>query len=291
MQKKKQCVWNLWLGFAAGQGLWNRVKVFLALTVLILGILEDHSICHAENIPDWDQTGQSWVIDEANLLTEEEEQKLDEKCQLIYDTYGVTAAVVTVHDFGGGDILEWQKNVFAQQPFRAESENGIMLAVSMAQRDWGIQTIGNAQRVFNTYGRERMGGIIVEKLSDGDYYGAFAEFADLSIQFLEEAQEDEPYSESHPYRKAVPIWLIVAVSFALSLLVSFLIVNSWKKSMNTRVLQNEARAYLEPGSFHLTRSSDLFLYHTVSRTPIPKSNSSSGGGRMHSTSSGTRGKF
>lgn len=234
---------------------------------------------------------QRWVADEAGLLDAEEEQKLNEKCQQVYDTYGVIVAVVTVDDFGGGDILEWQKRVFAGQPFDVEAKDGIMLAVSMAERDWGIQTTGNAQRVFNTYGRERIGGIVVESLSDGEYYEAFSDFAGLSMEFLNEAAENEPYSEEHPYKESVPVWLIVAVSFGLSLLISVLVVNNWKKSMNTRVVQNEARQYLKPGSFHLTRSSDMFLYHTVSRTKIPESNHNSGSSGMHSTSSGTSGKF
>lgn len=49
--------------------------------------------------------------------------------------------------------------------------------------------------------------------------------------------------------------------------------------------------YLKEGSFYLSNRSDLFLYHTVSRTKRPESNSSSGGGSMHSDSSGTSGKF
>lgn len=234
---------------------------------------------------------QRWIADEAGLLDVEEEQKLNEKCQQIYDTYGVIVAVVTVNDFGGGDILEWQNRVFAGKPFDAEAEGGIMLAVSMEERDWGIQTVGSAQRVFNVYGRERIGGIVVESLSDGDYYGAFADFVNLSREFLDEAEENEPYSQEHPYKESIPIWLIVAVSFGLSLVIAVLIVNSWKKSMNTRVMQNGARQYLKPGSFHLTRSSDMFLYHTMSRTPIPKSDGGSGSSGMHSTSSGTSGKF
>ena len=275
------------------QRLLKSIGMILAAAILVLGLPWNAHVSCAEGQQDdltAYGTGQSWIIDRADLLDEEEEQILYEKCQLAYDTYGVIVAVVTVDDFGGGDILEWQKGLFAKHPFPAESENGIMLAVSMSERDWGIQTIGSAQRVFNTYGREHIGGVVVEKLSDGDYYEAFAEFADLSMQFLAEADAKEPYSEEHPYRESVPVWLIIAVAFVLSLVISTLIVNIWKKGMNTRVVQNEARQYLKPGSFQLTRSSDIFLYHPVSRTPIPKSDNNSSSS-MHSTSSGTSGKF
>jgi len=41
--------------------------------------------------------------------------------------------------------------------------------------------------------------------------------------------------------------------------------------------QTAARNYMKPNSLNLTVSRDLFLYRTVTRTPRPKSNSSSGG--------------
>lgn len=240
-------------------------------------------------------SGRACVIDQAELLDAEEKARLDEACRKIYDTYGVLVAVVTVNDFGGGDIMDWQIRVFKEDPFEMRAQDGVMLAVSTSERDWGIQTFGGAQRAFNTYGRERIGGIVVESLSDEDYYGAFDDFVKLSERFLKEAEKGKPYSSEHPYRKSVPIWIIVAISFVASLVVSLGIVSSWKKSMNTQVRRSGAEEYLKLGSFHLTRSSDVFLYHTVSRTPKPKSNSGSGNGNggssMHSTSSGTSGKF
>lgn len=237
--------------------------------------------------------GQTWVIDQAGLLTSEEENLLNEKCRRLYDTYGVLVTIVTVDDFGGGDILEWQKRVFMENPFDVKAKDGVMLAISMSERDWGIQTFGDGQRAFNTYGRERIGKIVVEGLSEGEYYEAFDDFAELSGKFLKAAEKGKPYSSEHPYRASAPIWLIIGISFGLSLAVSLIIVTGWKKSMNTQVRKNEAGQYLKQGSFHLTRSSDVFLYHTVSRSQRPKqdSSSSSGGSGMHSTSSGTSGKF
>lgn len=237
--------------------------------------------------------GRTWVIDQAGLITAEEEKRLNEKCRRLYDTYGVLVTIVTVDDFGGGDILEWQKRVFLENPFDVRAKDGVMLAISMSERDWGIQTFGDGQRAFNTYGRERIGEIVVESLSEGEYYEAFDDFAELSGDFLKAAEKGKPYSSDHPYRESVPIWIIIAVSFGLSLAVSLIVVTGWKKSMNTQVRQNEAGQYLKSGSFHLTKSSDVFLYHTVNRSAKPKQDNSSGGGSssMHSTNSGTSGKF
>ena len=85
--------------------------------------------------------------------------------------------------------------------------------------------------------------------------------------------------------------MIFGVSFLLSLGISAAVVIAWRKGMNTRVRQNGAMEYLKAGSFHLSNRSDLFLYHTVSRTKKPEQHSSSGSGSMRSDSSGTSGKF
>ncbi len=238
--------------------------------------------------------GRACVIDQAGLLDAEDVALLNEECERLYEAYGVLVAIVTVDDFGGGDILDWQIRVFREDPFGMRAQDGVMLAISMANRDWGIQTFGSAQRAFNTYGRDRIGEIVLESLSDGEYYDALDDFVGLCGRFLKEAEKGKPYSSEHPYRKSVPVWIIVAVSFVASFAVSFGIVSVWKKGMNTQVQRIGADEYLKPGSFHLTRSSDIFLYHTVSRSPKPKADSSSSSGGssgMSSTSSGTSGKF
>jgi len=231
-----------------------------------------------------------WVTDDAELLTREEAAELERMCAEVSQSYNVGVSVVTTENFGGGDIKDWQRKIFAERGLGlGENDSGVMLAVSMSERDWGIVAFGDAISAFTTYGREQMGERIVPKLSDGEYYEAFSEYVRLADKFLLAASEGEPYSEENKYREPVSKVLIVFVSFVLSFVVSLLVVLYWKKGMDTRVRQNAAGAYLREGSFRLTRSSDRFLYHTVSRHARPKSDS--GSGSMSSDSSGTSGKF
>lgn len=264
----------------------NRFRMWLAVFMLACVVLFSSAVPSGVV----EAEGGTWVMDGAGLLTDEEEETLNAVCEQICEEHGISAPIITTGNFGGGDIKDWQRKIFREYDLGVgEDGSGILLAVSMAERDWGIVTFGSAQEAFTTYGREKIGAQVVDYLSDGEYYEAFSTYLRLVDEFLTEAENGEPYSESHRYQEGWRIPLIVAVSFVISLIISLIVVMSWKKSMNTRVRQNSAGAYLTPGSFALSESSDRFLYHTVSRTKRQKESSGSGG--MHSDSSGTSGKF
>ena len=245
---------------------------------------------------------EKWVVDKAGLLDEDELADLNDLSSQLSSAHNIRLAIVTTPDFqdsaifgidfDGTDILDWEIAYFNQQSANLTdgSEDGLLLAVSMADRDWGIQSFGAAADTFNQYAREEIGSRFVDSLSDGDYYDAFETYLTLADEFLTEAENGEPYTAEHTYRESVPIPLIILGAFVLSLIISFIIVFTWKKSMNTRIRQDGAGAYLEQGSFRLTGHSDIFLYHHISRTRKEKNDSQSHGS-THSSSSGTRGKF
>ncbi len=234
-----------------------------------------------------------WVQDDAGLLSSEEEDALEKECARVSEVHGMGVYIVTTQDFGGGDIKNWQRQIFAEYGLGADcADSGVMLAISMAARDWGLVGFGEAQGAFTTYGRERMGELILDDLSDGEFYDAFARYVSMADDYLTAYGEGKPYTEDHHYGEGWRIPLIIGVSFLLSLTVSLIIVLTWKKSMNTRVRRDGALEYMREGSFRLSNRTDRFLYHTVSRTERQKESSSgSGSGGMHSDSSGTSGKF
>lgn len=264
----------------------------LAACAAALGIWTAHDIpkvSAAGTGPEFE----GWVQDDAFLITEEEEQKLEQECERMLGEHHAGVYIVTTEDFGGGDIKEWQRQIFDEYNLGADcGESGIMLAVSMAERDWGLVSFGTAQEAFTTYGRERMGELILDDLSEGEFFDAFSRYISLADDYFTANEEGNPYTEEHRYGEGWRIPVIIGVSFVLSLAVSLTIVLSWKRSMNTRVRQEGAMAYLKEGSFRLYQQTDRFLYHRVSRTKIQKESSSSGSSSgMHSDHSGTSGKF
>ena len=272
-------------------------RVWLLLCVVMIwitgfvlgGQLKMSEVGAAGNAPRFEE----WVQDNAGLLAPEEEEALEEECARVSKEYVTGVYIITTLDFGGGDIKIWQNQIFMEYGLGTDtSGSGVMLAISMAERDWGLVGFGAAQEAFTTYGRERIGGKLLEDLSDGEFYDAFDKYVSMAEDYLAAAEKGKPYTEDHPYGEGWRIPVIVAVSFLLSFSVSLGIVLSWKKSMNTRVCQDGAMEYVKEDSFHLLNRSDMFLYHTVTQTKQQTENNSGGASRgMHSNSSGTSGKF
>ena len=272
----------------SGFRLWFRVFVVLAALAVCrqAGTVE---VMARGNVPQFD----GWVQDDAHLLSSEEEEDLERECARVSELHRTGVYIVTTPDFGGGDIKDWQRQIFAEYGLGADcSDSGIMLAISMAERDWGLVGFGAATEAFTTYGRERMGEKFLDDLSDGEFYDAFEKYVSMSEDFLTAAEKGKPYTEEHPYGEGWRIPLIIGVSFLLSFLVSLAVVLTWKKSMNTRVRRDGAMEYLREGSFRLYDRSDRFLYHTVMRSERQtEDHSGGGGGGMSSDHSGTSGKF
>jgi uncharacterized protein len=288
----------------------KRFRLFTATLFLIVcigcfGFASPISVS-AESASNTTYNGELLVQDDAGLLDEDELQSLQEYASKISEEHDLSVAIVTTPDFtdsqingsyfGENDILRWEQaylselSSFTSGSSGDNTDSGILLAVSMSYRDWGIQTSGNATDALGTYARETIGSSIQTDLSDGEYEDAFRSYLSMTDTFLTAAENGDPYTYDNPYRESIPIPLIILAAFIISLIVSLIIVITWKKSMCTRIRQDGAEAYLQQGSFQLTGHSDIFLYHHVTRTRREKSNQN-GGGNMKSNHSGTHGKF
>ena len=95
-----------------------------------------------------------------------------------------------------------------------------------------------------------------------------------------------PYDvDSLPREPLSFIWIPISIGIGVTL--ALIIVGVMKSKLKTVRFQTAANSYMKKGSLALTESSDLFLYHTVTRTAKPESSSSSGGSSTHRSSSGT----
>ena len=260
-------------------------------------------ICISLALPTWamnldsisinnksDISGQ--VYDEADLLTSDQISSLSDKLAEIKETYQCDVVVFTLEDTNGYDPRDYTEAIYTQCGYGYGSgKDGIILSVSMAERDWQLLTYGfGTTAVSNDYGFDYISERVVSKLSDGDYYDAFNTFAKLSEAFLKEARDGEPYSSSHEakltfFSRALPYLLSFGISFAVALIVCC----TMAASMKTAAKKHSAIDYMEPGSFHLTKKRDYYLYtttHRVKREKQESSSGSSGGGGGHTDSNG-----
>lgn len=263
-------------------------KIRQLLLLLFLFLMVSMPAC-AEN-PDK-------VVDNADLLTDGEEEKLEAQLTEIAEKYQCDIAVVTTDSLGGKSPMDYTDDYYYENNYGyGPNIDGIMLMVSMEDRDWWIATRGSAIQIFTDYGLQRLKDMFVSDLSDGEYYKAFRKFGTTAEAFMEEAENGKPYDTNHTYSEPFPFWMRLAIAAVAALIVSGIVITVLSIQLKSVAPKESAQDYVRAGSFHLTKKSDIFLYRTVEKEKIEHESSSGGGSSTHTTSDGgtaggTGGKF
>lgn len=243
--------------------------ISLALTLLLLLALSVCAFAESKNI--------SCVYDEAGLLSESEENRLEEKISSISEEYKIQITVITREELNYSSIESLANNFFDNRELGyGDTDDGVLLIMTMDTRDYYILCSGKGAEAISPNDRENIADEIVPDLSDGEYYNAFSAFADECEYYFEGELNGYPFDFKTNIITALIIGIIIGVVVALIL----------KSQLKSRRKQNYAQEYIIDGSFRLTLARDYFLYRHVSRTAKPDS-SSSGGSSRH----GGGGKF
>lgn len=221
------------------------------------------------------------LIDSAGLLTKSQRSNIKNKLDEISNKHNCDIVIVTVNTLSGKTPMVYADDFF---DYNGYSENGILLLISMEDRDWYISTAGNGISAVTDAGWQYIGDEIVEYLSDGDYNGAFKRYADLCDDFLTHREETgEPYNKGNlPKKPLSSMWYLYSlVGGAIIALIITGIMKSDLKSVEWKSAGN----YLKNGSLKVTESKDIFLYSHIDRERKPDESSSSSTS-THTSSSG-----
>ena len=275
--------------------IWCCLFSLLWMFVLIFPVM-------ASEIPDIPTERQKpLLVDEAGLLSEEESSTLINKLEEISQRQKNEVAVVTVNSLEGKTAEAYADDYYDYNGYGyGENDDGLLLLVSMGEREWAVTTYGYCHTVaFTDAGLDYISSEFRRKLSSGEYAKAFDCFADLCDDFLTQAATGEPYDvDNMPKGKVSPFWLytdLVAAFF-----ISFGIVKGKSRNLKSIKKQESAKAYERRGSLSLRRSTDSFVNRIVTQKTIRNeknsSSGSSGGSSSHISSSGrshggTSGKF
>lgn len=246
------------------------------------------------------------LVDDADVLTEEEEAALLQKLQQVSADYDIDVVVVTTLDAMGKTAEEYADDFYDYGGYgRGENNSGILILADFDNRKIHISTCGDCIKAFDDYEIEAVLDAIWPDIEDGDYAAAFTRFAEEVEWYMYDwIHTPEPGPEPVPGPDPSTMTLKEKILYALergalgsvgagavSALTATGIMKSKLRSVGSRY---NARDYTRSGSLRLTESSDIFLYsHTITHT-IPRNDGHSmgggggggGGGSTHTSSSG-----
>ena len=238
--------------------------------------------------------------DEAGLLNEDEADSLLTQLNEISERQNCDVIVVTVASLDGKTAESYADDYFDFNGYGlGQDRDGILLLLSMEDRDWAISTHGFAITAFTDAGQSYMTDHFLSYISDGEYAQGFQKYAELCDQFLTQAKEGEPYdTDNLPKGSVAFVWL--PIDIVIGCIIAFFRAQGKKKRLKTVRKKVSARDYIVQGSLKARTNREILLNSVVSSRDISSSDngsSDSGGGSSTHTSSsgethgGSSGKF
>ncbi|WP_369282903.1 TPM domain-containing protein [Oscillibacter sp. GMB15532] len=273
------------------------------------------------------------VTDAAGLLTETEREELNNRAEALAEQYQCGVYIVTLEDMedmgGGSDAYDLATAVYTEYDLGyGEEKSGLLLLLSMAERDYALIAYGYGNAAFTDYGKDvLLDEDVLPLLGEDAYYEGFSAYLDTAGEYLSLARDGKPfdveptpnYNETegrsetgnqpqtdYSYKKTLSPKYDegeFAIRLGAVILVPLLLAGGiclyWKRQMNTAVSARTADRYIPSDGFHLTGQQDTFLYRTETRRRIENDSAKghSGGGHSGGTSvrsggfSGRSGKF
>ena len=249
------------------------------------------------------------VVDDADLLTENEEKSLENQIKAITDEYDFDVVLVTADTLGGKSPMEYADDYYDYNGYGANKDcDGVLLLVSMEDRDWWISTTGYGIKAFTDYGIDKAGEKFVSYLSNAEYSQGFEKFLNITEDYITAAKQGKPYDINNVYltkeeaekerirlekENKKQFYGSIIGCFVIGFVAALITVLVFKSQLKSVRFQGGAANYEVNGSLNLTRSNDVFLYKNVSKRRRAESSGGGhsggggGGSSTHVSSSGT----
>ena len=241
-----------------------------------------------------DQRLKPRLTDDADLLTSSEEKQLLAKLDEISERQQMDVIVVTTDSLEGKTAEAYADDFFDYNGFGyGPMGSGVLLLVSMEDRDWAISTSGDGIEAFTDAGQEYLSDSVVPYLSDGDYAGGFNAYADLCDQYITEWKSGEAYDNGNMPNDAEK-----KRAFRLSMipgagLIGFLmaLARGKRKESAQKTVHHQMTAldYMVRDGMRVDVANDRFINATTMTRRIQKNKNTGGGGHGSSTHMGSSG--
>lgn len=155
-------------------------------------------------------SGKPTVVDSAKLLSDSEAEALSLRLAEIGRRYQCDVIVATVPDMGAKTAEQYADDFFDYNGYgygatpdangTTVDGDGILLFLSMLDRDFAVSTSGYGITAFTDYGiQEYLEPMFLPYFSRNDYDGGFNAYADGCEELLRMARDGMPYDCYHVY--------------------------------------------------------------------------------------------
>ena len=255
------------------------------------------------------------VVDLAGVIDSNTLAELNRMADEVSEKYACDVAAVIVKSLGGKSVVEYADDFYDYNGYGyGQNKDGILLLLSLEERDFNFTGEGYGAVAFTDYGRENYLSPHFKEYLKGsrggvdDWAGAIRCYITDCGTLLEQARNGHPYdyygSNTVVEREKKTVKDVAPGAALISAIIGFfsggIPAGAMKRKMKS-VEKNYGAGNYARGGLQMRRSEDRFLYSNVHRTPIPREEHRTGGGggggsTMHFSSSGhshfsTHGKF
>ena len=228
------------------------------------------------------------VIDESGVLSDSEEQQLEDQILATSSKYDQDI-VILIADLNGMTPMARADDYFDYNDYGiGPNRSGVLLLISPESRDWWISTRGASITTFTDQGIEALGARLKPSLSDNEWYKASTLFVDECDRYMQAASKGKPITRAplHPATWLINSTLATFGVFFGGLCTVAMVHGFFVSKMKNEGLEPTAKNYVVPNSLAITTSRDTFISRNVDRTR-KESKSSSSGSSTHTSSSGS----
>ena len=264
---------------------------------------EESAVCNPEEAGKVQR-----VFDLANLLTDDEEAKLQSRIDGLVEQYNQDIGIVTVEDESVMSTQEFADEFYENSGMGiGENRTGVLFCLDMYNRETYLTTTGDMIDIIDDQRREEIFDAQMEYLANGDYMGAFSEALDYTERFIVmgvadnhtginaetgEVMDPSEYGSTYdpdraatPAERAASAAMLGGIGGLIGLLAGLIAKSSIQKSYARKYVPSEYN-WRAKSKLNLRVNDSKLVNKFVTTRVIPRNNDNGprSGGGGHSTS-------
>ncbi len=267
----------------------KKIKVLLAALMLCAGM--------CTSVESFAQ--ETYIYDHADLLTVEEEARLQEIAESFHEKWDMNVLVVTIDDAEGKSSMEYADDYYDLQFPEAEEEDGVLYLIDMDNREIYLSTCGEAIRYLTDDRIDDILYLAYDDVSVELYYETFLTFFEETEFYFGLGIPDDQYhydtetGEIDRYQEPMRItWMEFLVALIAAAVAAGAVIAGIIAKYQLKFEDFHYDAYTD-SDVTLSIKQDRLVNKFVTHRRIPKNNSSSrsgGGGSRSSTHRSSSGR-